>query len=154
GVGDRTDRADARARGPVPGVERGHRRRGVRADHSDRLRLRVRAQPDPRRHRGPHRPSRRLTKRRARAGNVLRSAMMTATDRTAAALFDFTLRPSQRQTVDAVVSGRDTLAVLPTGSGKSAIYQVAGLTIGGLTLVISPLIALQRDQIRSIAGRR
>jgi ATP-dependent DNA helicase RecQ len=43
--------------------------------------------------------------------------------------------------------------VLPTGSGKSAIYQVAGLSIGGLTLVISPLIALQRDQIRSIDGR-
>jgi ATP-dependent DNA helicase RecQ len=82
---------------------------------------------------------------------------VTAPHRTAAsvadALFDFALRPSQRQTVEAVVSGRDTLAVLPTGSGKSAIYQVAGLTIGGLTLVISPLIALQRDQIRSIAGR-
>lgn len=46
-----------------------------------------------------------------------------------------------------------TLAVLPTGSGKSAIYQVAGLSLGGLTLVISPLMALQRDQLRSIAGR-
>ncbi|WP_433297145.1 RecQ family ATP-dependent DNA helicase [Pseudonocardia sp. CA-142604] len=72
----------------------------------------------------------------------------------ASALFDFSLRPSQKQAVDAVVAGRDTLAVLPTGSGKSAIYQVAGLSLGGLTLVISPLIALQRDQIRSIAGRR
>ncbi|GAA1239401.1 RecQ family ATP-dependent DNA helicase [Pseudonocardia alaniniphila] len=72
----------------------------------------------------------------------------------ASALFDFSLRPSQKQAVDAVVAGRDTLAVLPTGSGKSAIYQLAGLSLGGLTLVISPLIALQRDQIRSIAGRR
>jgi ATP-dependent DNA helicase RecQ len=72
----------------------------------------------------------------------------------ASALFDFSLRPSQNQAVGAVVAGRDTLAVLPTGSGKSAIYQVAGLSLGGLTLVISPLIALQRDQIRSIAGRR
>jgi ATP-dependent DNA helicase RecQ len=72
----------------------------------------------------------------------------------ASALFDFSLRPSQNQAVSAVIAGRDTLAVLPTGSGKSAIYQVAGLSIGGLTLVISPLIALQRDQIRSIAGRR
>ena len=71
----------------------------------------------------------------------------------ASALFDFGLRPSQDQAVGAAVAGRDTLAVLPTGSGKSAIYQVAGLSIGGLTLVISPLIALQRDQIRSIAGR-
>jgi ATP-dependent DNA helicase RecQ len=69
-------------------------------------------------------------------------------------LFDFDLRPSQKRAVEATVAGRDTLAVLPTGSGKSAIYQVAGLSIGGLTLVVSPLIALQRDQIRSIAGRR
>ena len=58
------------------------------------------------------------------------------------------------QAVGAVVAGRDTLAVLPTGSGKSAIYQVAGLSLGGLTLVISPLIALQRSQLRSISGRR
>ena len=75
-------------------------------------------------------------------------------DAVASALFGFSLRPSQSRAVDAVVAGRDTLAVLPTGSGKSAIYQVAGLSIGALTLVISPLIALQRDQIRSIAGRR
>jgi ATP-dependent DNA helicase RecQ len=74
-------------------------------------------------------------------------------DAVAGALFDFTLRPSQNRAVGAVVAGRDTLAVLPTGSGKSAIYQVAGLSIGGLTLVISPLIALQRDQIGSITGR-
>jgi ATP-dependent DNA helicase RecQ len=72
----------------------------------------------------------------------------------ASALFDFGLRPSQERAVDAAVAGRDTLAVLPTGSGKSAIYQVAGLAIGGLTLVISPLIALQRDQIRAVAGLR
>jgi ATP-dependent DNA helicase RecQ len=72
----------------------------------------------------------------------------------ASALFGFTLRPSQSRAVGAAIAGRDTLAVLPTGSGKSAIYQVAGLSIGRLTLVISPLIALQRDQIRSIAGQR
>ncbi|MEW2506993.1 RecQ family ATP-dependent DNA helicase [Amycolatopsis sp. NPDC047767] len=71
----------------------------------------------------------------------------------AGALFDFALRPSQVQAADAVAAGQDTLAVLPTGSGKSAIYQVAGLARGGLTVVISPLIALQRDQLRSIAGR-
>ncbi|WP_167529507.1 RecQ family ATP-dependent DNA helicase [Streptomyces spinoverrucosus] len=71
----------------------------------------------------------------------------------AGALFDFSLRPCQTQAIDAVTGGRDTLAVLPTGSGKSAIYQVAGLSIGGLTLVVSPLIALQRDQIRSLSGR-
>ncbi|HEX6446247.1 MAG TPA: RecQ family ATP-dependent DNA helicase, partial [Streptosporangiales bacterium] len=72
----------------------------------------------------------------------------------ASTLFEFVLRPSQSRSVDAVVSGRDTLVVLPTGGGKSAVYQVAGLAIGGLTLVVSPLIALQRDQLRSLAGRR
>jgi ATP-dependent DNA helicase RecQ len=69
-------------------------------------------------------------------------------------MFGFTLRPSQKQAVRAVLDGRDALAVLPTGSGKSAIYQVAGMVLGGLTLVVSPLIALQRDQLRSISGRR
>ncbi|MBY8879638.1 RecQ family ATP-dependent DNA helicase [Actinacidiphila acidipaludis] len=72
----------------------------------------------------------------------------------ARALFGFSLRPSQEQAARAVTEGRDTLAVLPTGSGKSAIYQVAGIARGGLTVVVSPLIALQRDQIRSIDGRR
>jgi ATP-dependent DNA helicase RecQ len=43
--------------------------------------------------------------------------------------------------------------LLPTGSGKSAIYQVAGIVVGKLTLIVSPLIALQRDQLRSISGR-
>lgn len=57
------------------------------------------------------------------------------------------LRPAQREAVDAVVNGRDTLAILATGSGKSAIYQVAGLLIPGPTLVVSPLLALQRDQV-------
>jgi ATP-dependent DNA helicase RecQ len=70
------------------------------------------------------------------------------------ALLGFTLRPCQEQAVSAVLDGKDTLAVLPTGSGKSAIYQVAGVAIGGLTLVVSPLIALQRDQLRSLTGRR
>jgi ATP-dependent DNA helicase RecQ len=74
-------------------------------------------------------------------------------DRTAAAVFGFELRPAQRQAAQAVVDGRDTLAVLPTGSGKSAIYQVAGLALGGLTVVVSPLIALQRDQVRSMTAR-
>jgi ATP-dependent DNA helicase RecQ len=49
-----------------------------------------------------------------------------------------------------VASGRDTLAVLPTGWGKSAIYQLAALLIPGPTVVVSPLIALQRDQVRSL----
>lgn len=69
-------------------------------------------------------------------------------------LLDFALRPCQERSALAVLDGRDTLAVLPTGSGKSAIYQVAGIAIGGLTLVVSPLIALQRDQVRSLTARR
>ena len=57
------------------------------------------------------------------------------------------LRPGQEEAVKAVLAGRDTLVVLPTGSGKSAIYQIAGLLIDGATVVVSPLIALQRDQV-------
>src|SRR5947208_7510089 len=60
------------------------------------------------------------------------------------------LRPGQLEAVQAVLAGRDTLAVMPTGSGKSAIYQLAGLLIDGPTIVVSPLIALQRDQVQSI----
>jgi ATP-dependent DNA helicase RecQ len=57
------------------------------------------------------------------------------------------LRPGQAEAVQAVLDGRDTLAVMATGYGKSAIYQLAGLLVDGPTLVISPLIALQRDQV-------
>ena len=60
------------------------------------------------------------------------------------------LRPEQREAVDAVAAGRDALVVMPTGSGKSAIYQLAGLLLGGPTVVVSPLIALQRDQLEAL----
>ena len=60
------------------------------------------------------------------------------------------LLPGQAEAIDAVVSGRDTLVVFPTGAGKSAVYQIAGCELGGTTVVISPLLALQRDQIDSI----
>jgi ATP-dependent DNA helicase RecQ len=60
------------------------------------------------------------------------------------------LRPGQHEAVRAVLDGRDTLAVLPTGSGKSAIYQLATAIGGGPTVVVSPLLALQRDQVESI----
>lgn len=61
-----------------------------------------------------------------------------------------TLLPGQAEAIQAVVGGRDTLVVFPTGAGKSAVYQIAGLELGGVTLVISPLLALQRDQVESI----
>lgn len=61
------------------------------------------------------------------------------------------LRPEQREALDAVLAGRDTLAVMATGSGKSAIYQLAGLKADGPTIVVSPLIALQQDQVEGLA---
>ncbi|MCW2951589.1 MAG: ATP-dependent helicase, RecQ family, partial [Conexibacter sp.] len=60
------------------------------------------------------------------------------------------LRPGQREAIEAVIGGRDTLAVMASGSGKSAIYQIAALVLDGPTLVISPLIALQQDQVEAI----
>jgi ATP-dependent DNA helicase RecQ len=57
------------------------------------------------------------------------------------------LRPGQLQAVAAAAGGRDVLAVLPTGAGKSAIYELAGLSRSGPTVVVSPLIALQDDQL-------
>ena len=62
------------------------------------------------------------------------------------------LRPEQETVVRHLLQGHDTLAVLPTGSGKSAIYQVAGVMMDGATLVVSPLIALQHDQVAHIEG--
>ncbi|MBF4511530.1 RecQ family ATP-dependent DNA helicase [Plantibacter sp. VKM Ac-2885] len=61
-----------------------------------------------------------------------------------------TFLPGQREAIQSAVAGRDTLLVLATGGGKSAVYQVAGAQRGGVTLVISPLVALQADQIASI----
>jgi ATP-dependent DNA helicase RecQ len=61
------------------------------------------------------------------------------------------LREDQLRAMEQVVAGRDVLAVLPTGAGKSAIYQVPALLREGTTVVVSPLIALQRDQREGIA---
>ncbi|HEY9726708.1 MAG TPA: ATP-dependent DNA helicase RecQ [Chroococcales cyanobacterium] len=59
-------------------------------------------------------------------------------------------RAGQEAAIKALLDGRDTLAVMPTGSGKSAIYQIAAVLIPGSTVVISPLVALQHDQVESI----
>ncbi|MEA2484220.1 MAG: ATP-dependent helicase RecQ [Thermoleophilaceae bacterium] len=64
-----------------------------------------------------------------------------------------TLRPGQREAIESVLAGRDTLVVMSTGSGKSAIYEVAGYIRPGVTVVISPLIALQRDRVEAIEAR-
>jgi ATP-dependent DNA helicase RecQ len=63
------------------------------------------------------------------------------------------LRPGQREAIESTLAGRDTLAVMSTGSGKSAIYQIAGLLIPGATVIVSPLIALQRDQVDALRER-
>jgi ATP-dependent DNA helicase RecQ len=59
-------------------------------------------------------------------------------------------RPGQAEIVEAVLAGRDTLAIMPTGGGKSLCFQLPALCRGGLTVVISPLIALMRDQVRGL----
>ena len=59
-------------------------------------------------------------------------------------------RPPQQEIIQHVLAGRDTLALLPTGGGKSICFQVPGLCLEGLTLVISPLIALMKDQVQRL----
>lgn len=62
-------------------------------------------------------------------------------------------RAQQDKIVDAVINGKDTLALLPTGGGKSICYQVPGLVLDGLCLVITPLIALMQDQVDNLKKR-
>ncbi|RKT31293.1 ATP-dependent DNA helicase RecQ [Microbacterium sp. AG1240] len=72
-------------------------------------------------------------------------------DRVAREVFGWeTLLPGQREAIEASVAGRDTLVVLATGGGKSAVYQIAGAQRGGVVVVVSPLVALQADQLASI----
>jgi ATP-dependent DNA helicase RecQ len=61
------------------------------------------------------------------------------------------LRPGQGEAIEAALAGRDVLVVMSTGSGKSAIYQIAGMLMPGATVVVSPLIALQRDQVDALS---
>lgn len=62
-------------------------------------------------------------------------------------------RQGQEEIVNAVAAGKDVLALLPTGGGKSLCFQVPGLMSGGLTLVISPLIALMKDQVEGLKNK-
>ncbi|MEM1250000.1 MAG: DNA helicase RecQ [Acidobacteriota bacterium] len=59
-------------------------------------------------------------------------------------------RPGQEEVVDTLLSGQDALAIMPTGSGKSLCYQVPALALGGLTVVVSPLVALMEDQVAAL----
>ncbi len=62
-------------------------------------------------------------------------------------------RPLQQDIIESVVAGRDTLALLPTGGGKSVCFQVPGIVRGGLCLVVSPLIALMKDQVENLVQK-
>ena len=62
-----------------------------------------------------------------------------------------TLRPGQEQVIERVLAGSDTLAIMPTGAGKSLCYQLPALYLAGPTVVVSPLIALMKDQADALA---
>ena len=63
------------------------------------------------------------------------------------------LRPGQREVIDSVLAGRDTLAIMPSGAGKSLCYQLPALQMPGTTIVVSPLIALMKDQADKLQDR-
>ena len=73
---------------------------------------------------------------------------MASVDRELSATFGYgSFRPGQRGIIEAVVSGRDCIGIMPTGAGKSLTYQLVARVLGGTTLVVSPLIALMKDQV-------
>ncbi|WP_372674406.1 DNA helicase RecQ [Aquicoccus sp.] len=76
---------------------------------------------------------------------------MSGADTLLSDVFGFdAFRPGQQEIVEAVASGRDVLAIMPTGGGKSLCFQLPALMRDGVTVVISPLIALMRDQVRAL----
>jgi ATP-dependent DNA helicase RecQ len=60
------------------------------------------------------------------------------------------LRDGQQQVIDSVLDGKDTLAIMPTGSGKSLCYQIPARILDGTTVVVSPLISLMKDQLEKL----
>ena len=93
-------------------------------------------------------PPRSAEKNPAGASAAVRTRRIREVARDTLGYEDF--RPGQEEAMQAVLSGRDTLGVLPSGAGKTAVYQVAGQLLDGPVLVVSPLIALQRDQVERL----
>ena len=65
----------------------------------------------------------------------------------------YQFRKGQREVIETVLGGRDCLCVMPTGGGKSLCYQLPSLVQHGVTLVVSPLIALMKDQVDALRAR-
>src|SRR3954470_6098543 len=63
------------------------------------------------------------------------------------------LRPGQQEVIDRILAGRDTLAIMPTGAGKSLCHELRSIRMKGMTVVDSPLISLRRDQAHKLADR-
>ena len=61
-----------------------------------------------------------------------------------------TFHPGQEDIIEAILTGRDALAVMPTGAGKSICYQVPAMLLEGITVVVSPLISLMQDQVKAL----
>ena len=62
-------------------------------------------------------------------------------------------RPGQAEVIDSILSGHDTLALMPTGGGRSITFQVPALANPGICLVVSPLVALMKDQVKNLQKR-
>ena len=62
-------------------------------------------------------------------------------------------RPGQSDVIDCILEGHDTLALMPTGGGKSITFQVPALAMPGICLVVSPLVALMKDQVKNLQKR-